>query len=387
MRTTRPRVCFIVESGTDVRLVEGLAEFADLTVIARTIAGGVEISQPARAAFRFVRGPASFAGFGASVYRFIRRERQRIDFVLVQGYGIAAAAANLAARLVGLPSAMLVCSPVEAYYRCRRGQTGFGKPFRRVELVALSLLARINARLGSRYIVLSQHLREVVRAHGNETPADLIPVYGVDTAIFKPSDRPRAEIRRRRGIPEAGSVLFFSSRVAPEKDAATVLAAMARLVTGGRDVYLLHRSGGFRRLLAEADACGLASRVIATAAVHPHEELPLDYAASDVCVQASRAEGLGYSVLEALACGVPVVATRVGGLAETVVDGVTGWTCPPGDADAMARRIAEVLDNPVEGRRRALAGRHMVEARYARERVFGDLRASIVHSVRQAERA
>ena len=114
MRTTRPRVCFIVESGTDVRLVEGLAEFADLTVIARTIAGGVEISQPARAAFRFVRGPASFAGFGASVYRFIRRERQRIDFVLVQGYGIAAAAANLAARLVGLPSAMLVCSPVEA---------------------------------------------------------------------------------------------------------------------------------------------------------------------------------------------------------------------------------------------------------------------------------
>lgn len=387
MGTARPRVCFVVESGTDVRLVEGLAEFSDLTVIARTIPGGVEISQPARAAFRLVLGPASFAGFAAHVYRFLRAERGRIDFVLAQGYGVAATAANLAARVDGMASAMLVCSPAEAYYRCRRGQAGYGKPFRRRELALLALFARINARLGSRYIVLSEHLREVIGGHRNGRRVDVIPVYGVDTKIFKPSEQPRANLRTRRGIPSAGSVLFFSSRVAPEKDAATVLGALSRLVASGRDVHLLHRSGGFRRLLADAEACGLASRVIATPAVHPHDELPLDYAASDVCVQASHAEGLGYSVLEALACGVPVVATKVGGLAETIVDGVTGWTCPPGDAAALAHRVAEVLDDPAEGRRRALAGRRMVEERFARELVFGTLRAAIVDSLRAAQRA
>jgi glycosyltransferase involved in cell wall biosynthesis len=381
MLPARPRVWFVVESGTDVRLIEGLAEFSDLTVIARTIEQGTEISQPPRARFRFIRGPMSFGAFGANVYRTVRRERRQIDFVLVQGYGAAAAAANLAARLGHLPSAMLVCSPLEIYYRCRRGTSVPGKPFRRGELAALLVLARINARLGSRYIVLSEHLRDVVRSHGYDRPIDIIPVYGVDTAVFKPCDGSRLEIRRRRGLPANGSVLFFSSRVAPEKDAATVLDAVARLAERGRDVYLLHRSGGYRRLLAEAGARGLASRVIATDAVHPHDELPLDYAASDVCVQASRAEGLGYSVLEALACAVPVVATKVGGLAETIVDGTTGWTCPAGDAPAMAARIADALDNPAEGRRRALAGRRMVEERYARERVFAHLRESIASAV------
>ena len=162
---------------------------------------------------------------------------------------------------------------------------------------------------------------------------------------------------------------------------------MKQLVEGGRDLYLLHRSGGYQRLLADAHAYGLASRVIASDAVHPHDELPLDYAASDVCVQASRAEGLGYSVLEALACGVPVVAPAVGGRAETIVDGVTGWSCAPGDAHALAHRIGEILDNPAEGRRRALAGRRMVEERYARDRVFTMLRTSIVSSMRGAEGA
>ena len=384
--TDVPRVCFVVESGTDVRLVEGLAAFSDLTVVARTIPGGVEISQPARARLDMRRGPAQFANFGAHVYRHLRRERDRIDFVLVQGYGVAALAVNVAARRFALPSAMLVCSPAEAYYACRRGQTAYGKPFRRRELMAVRLLAKINAAIGTRYIVLSQYLHGVVRGHGGRAAVDVIPVYGVDTDVFKPPARARDELRRLRGLPSASSLLFFSSRVAPEKDTATVLDALGQLAASGRDVHLLHRSGGYRRLLAEADARGLGSRVTATAAVHPHDELPLDYAASDVCVQASRAEGLGYSVIEALACGVPVVATKVGGLAETIIDGVTGWTCPPGDSAAMAARIAEVLDDAAEGRRRAMAGRRMVEERFSREHVFGLLKAAIADATRAAHR-
>jgi glycosyltransferase involved in cell wall biosynthesis len=363
-------VCFVVESGTDVRLVDGLAGFAELTVFARTIPGGREITQRPAAPVEVHLGPSSFAGFARQVFGFLRDSKRSFDAILVQGYAAAAVAANLAARTTGTPVGMLVCSPVEAYYRCRRAQSGFGKPFRRTELAALGLMARFNARVGRHYIVLSEHLGQVVSAHGGRARIDVVPVYGVDTSVFRPLLVPRAELRRARGLPVRGSVLFFSSRVAPEKDTATVLDALGRLKQSGREVFLLHRSGGYERLVADAAARGLAEQVIATTAVHPHDELPFDYAASDVCVQSSHAEGLGFSVLEALACGVPVVASGVGGLAETIVDGVTGWSCPPGSAGAMADAIGDALDRPDEARRRAAAGRQLVEQRFERRLVF-----------------
>jgi glycosyltransferase involved in cell wall biosynthesis len=366
-------VCFVVESGTDVRLVEGLAARCALTVLARQIAGGTEVSRPPSIPVTLDIGPGSRLRFAAWAGR--RLGARRFDAVLVQGYGPAALAANLAARRTGARTVMLVCSPVEAYYRCRRRDHAAGKPFRRSELLGLALMARLNARAGQRYVVLSAHLGDVVRAHGGRLPVDVIPVYGVDTERFRPVAIPRSELRRRRGLPERGAIAFFSSRVAPEKDAATLLHALRLLTREGRDLRLLHRSGGHRRFLELAAEYGVGDRVIASDAVHPHDELPLDYLASDLCVQASRAEGLGFSPLEAMACGIPVVATAVGGLAETVQDGKTGWTYAPGDVAGLARAIAAVLDDPAEGCRRALAGRAMVCARFERNLVFDRLAA------------
>jgi glycosyltransferase involved in cell wall biosynthesis len=92
-------------------------------------------------------------------------------------------------------------------------------------------------------------------------------------------------------------------------------------------------------------------------------------------VQASREEGLGFSPLEALACGIPVVAAAVGGLQNTIVEGHTGWTYPPGDAQALARAIAHVLDDSAEARRRTDQGRALVASEYDRDVVFGRLEA------------
>ena len=379
---TRPRVCFVVESGTDARLVDGLAVECAVTVVARRIGGGgVAISQPLRSDAEVHLGPSSIPAFAAHVLRFLRREGGRFDFVLGQGYGAAALAARAGARVHRLPSALLVCSPMESYYECRRGEDGFGKPYRRHEHAALRLFAASNARSGADYVVLSRYLARVVEGHGARGRIDIIPVYGVDTAVFRPLAEPRAGIRQRRGLPADGHLIVFSSRVAPEKDAQTLLEAVRLLVAQGRDVRVLHRSGGYRRFEAEAGRFGLADRVVATDAVHPHDELPLDYAASDLCVQASRDEGLGFSVLEALACGVPVVASAVGGLRETIVDGHTGWTCPPRNPDAMARAIASALDHPVESSCRAEAGRRMVAAEFERSRVFGRMLTRITETL------
>jgi glycosyltransferase involved in cell wall biosynthesis len=353
-----------------VRLVEGLAERFRLSVLARRIEGGVEISQETEAEFALKTGPSSRLRFARATFAEVWRRRAELDAVVVQGYGAAALAANVACRLAGLSSFMLVCSPVERYYLCRRLYAEPNRPFRRRELWALGALARFNAIVGSHYLVLSEHLAEVVRRHGGRRPVTVVPVYGVDTEIFSPAREPKDDARRRLGLPLDGSVIFFSSRVAPEKDTGTLLAAFRQLLDEGHDLWLLHRSGGYRAFVEEARRFGVDERVVATDAVHPHRGLADDYRASDLCVQASREEGLGFSPLEALACGVPVVAARVGGLRETIIEGETGWSYPVGDAVALARCVREALSDPAGATGRATRGRELVCTRYDRRAVF-----------------
>lgn len=377
----RLRLCFVVESGTDVRMVEGLAERTTLTVVARRIAGGREISQtPRTSQFEAVIGPARHASFAVFAGRHLLAERKRYDAVVVQGYGAAAVAANLAGRLAALPVRMLVCSPVEAYYRARQ-QPDSQRPFRRLEYVAVGLLAAFNARIGLGYVALSPYLASVVAGHGGRHPIAVIPVYGVDRSLFTPSNGSREGVRRRLGLPVNDVIAFFSSRVAPEKDAATVLHAARLLVERGVPIRVLNLSGGYRDFLALASSLGLADRVIAADAVTPFEPLASYYHASDVCVQASREEGLGFSPLEALACGVPVVASRVGGLTDTIRDGETGWTVPVGDPEAMARAIAEVLADPVEASARTARGRDLVDRHYEQALVFDRLVSHLAAAV------
>jgi glycosyltransferase involved in cell wall biosynthesis len=367
------RLRLVVESSSDVRLIEELAERFELHVVARRVSGGVEISQVPRRPVPVVTGPSGRAAFARLVAGELWRGRAVDDVVIAQGYGLAALAANVIGRLTGVPTTMLVCSPVEAYYRCRRDHPGPGPGFRRTELAALALLARLNARLGQHYVVLSDHLAGVVRSHGTRARIDVVPVYGVDTSVFQPSRDDRRAIRVRRGLALEPALIFFSSRIAPEKDAEALLIAVRSLRERGRDVVLLNRSGGWRELAAAAQRLRLADCVIATDAVHPDLQLPDDYRACDLCVQASREEGLGFSPLEALACEVPVVAAGVGGLRETVIDGRTGWSYPPGRPEALAACIAEVLDDPGEARRRAAQGRALVRERYERRLVFDRL--------------
>jgi glycosyltransferase involved in cell wall biosynthesis len=360
------RVCFVVESGTDARMLEGLASRLNLTALVRKVPGGRAVSQSTRV--RVHHGTANRIAFAFQVVRWLLTHDY--DAVLVQGSGIAALAANVACRLRPRPCWMLICSPVAEYYEARRAA---GRPCSRATLAAIRALAWANARLGRRYVVLSEYLRSVVSGYAPEPRVHVIPVYGVDASLFTPRPVHRPTLRQSRGLPATGAIVFNSSRVAPEKDTETLIAAFGELVLEGRDVYLLHRSGGHREFMAEAERAGIAARVIATDAVDPRRELPLDYLACDVCVQASRAEGLGFSVLEALACGTPVVATAVGGLKETVQDGITGWTAPPGDAAALAHALRQALDSPDEARRRVAAGAALVRERFDSRRAFDEL--------------
>jgi glycosyltransferase involved in cell wall biosynthesis len=92
------------------------------------------------------------------------------------------------------------------------------------------------------------------------------------------------------------------------------------------------------------------------------EELPRHYRASDICVVPTIAqEGLSRTSVEAMASGIPVVASRIGGLPYTVTDGLTGLLFEPGDANDLARKLATLLDDPPLRRRMGLAGRQRFE--------------------------
>jgi glycosyltransferase involved in cell wall biosynthesis len=384
LATPRLRVCYLIESGTDVRTVEGLATRFDLTLVARRMLDGVEISHPPACDFNFVLGPPARSRFALFAANFLRKQSSQFDYILVQGYGVTALVANLMSMLTTRPTAMVIVSPVEAYYRCRQKNPQPGKPYRAWELKLFEVAARVNAKIAHRYLVPSDHLGKTVQAHGGKAPIDLVPIYGVDLSLFQPRSRPQSALKQERGLPPSGQVIFFSSRIAPEKDSDTMLAALRILLDRGRDLWLLHRSGGYVAFRAEAERIGVARRLIATDAVHPHRELPADYQASDICVQASREEGLGFSPIEAMACGIPVVASAVGGLRETVIDGRTGWSYPPGDAHQLAKCIEEILDNSAEAERRSREGLRLVRDRFDHRDAFDRLEKVIEQDCRES---
>lgn len=366
----RPPLLFIVESGTDVRLVEGLSEHFDVHLLARKIEGGAEVSHQPSTPYSLAVASPKRLSFAADVCRHLLRWKNK-GAVLVQGYGLSALAANLSRQFTGIPVFMLVCSPAEAYYSCRKIQTS-GPSFKELDSKLIRLLAGLNALMGGRYIVLSRYLESVVRSHGAHH-VQRIPIYGVDTTLFSPRIDSKPTLKQRLGLPATGTLIFFSSRIAPEKDSETLLRAMHLLLSQGHNLWLLHRSGGHKQFVASAQQHGVAHRVIATDAVHPHRELPLDYQACDICVQASREEGLGFSPLEALACETPVVATAVGGLRETILDGETGWSYPVGDHEALADALLDVIGNPAEAISRARRGRQLVQQRFEKRHVFSRL--------------
>lgn len=193
--------------------------------------------------------------------------------------------------------------------------------------------------------------------------AHAVPM-GVDTALFRPL--PRSKARAAIGIEGHGRVVLSVGRIEPYKGTDVLVRALS-LLHGPRDVRLLVVGGregepGVEWLWETARSCGVSALLDWRGAV-PQHELPLYYAAADVCAAPSLHETFGLAALEAMACGKPVVASRVGGLRELVHHGETGFLCEPGAADALAEALDAMLGDPARVRR-------MGEAALSRAQLF-----------------
>jgi D-inositol-3-phosphate glycosyltransferase len=192
---------------------------------------------------------------------------------------------------------------------------------------------------------------ELVRLGAGRSKLTVVPC-GVDLELFAP-DGPRR--RRRAGMKR----ILCVGRLVQRKGIGNVIEALAELpdtellVAGGPPRDELDGDPEAHRLRAVAERCGVADRLELCGRVS-RADLPALMRSADAVVCAPWYEPFGIVPLEAMACGVPVVASAVGGMIDTVVDGVTGLHVPPRDPERLAAVLRGLLDDPD---RRAAFGR------------------------------
>ena len=218
-------------------------------------------------------------------------------------------------------------------------------------VVALRLITTVHNRFpnraraslwGDRAIAVSEDIAQWLRDECG-TPAEKIRV--IHNGIPTPDQYPavqREALRSECAVPRDTCLLCAVGRLSEQKNFTLLLAALARLQT--RSWCLLLVGEGEQRQMLERHAAelGIGDRI---RFLGRRSDVPLIMQASDLLVMSSAWEGFPYVIVEALASGLPIVATDVGGVREGVLDGVTGILTPSGDTQALARGIQALIDN------------------------------------------
>ena len=203
----------------------------------------------------------------------------------------------------------------------------------------------------------------------------------VDETIFNPNvDGSR--ITDRYGLQRTRNVLFVG-RLVPYKGVEYLLSAIEILRHEFVDIRLIIVGDGElkEKLTHQADGLGIRENVTFVGHV-PNSELPPFYASSDLTVlpSVSRLEAFGIALLEAMACGKPVIASSIPGVRDVVEDDVTGCLIPPRDAISLAGAISKIIRNKRLAERMGREARKRIEENYtwrrvthSYERVYSDL--------------
>lgn len=238
---------------------------------------------------------------------------------------------------------------------------------------------KLVCRLADRIVVNAGAIRDWLTAQGY--PGNRIAVIpnGVDLERFKAAS-PDTSLRKRLGLPEDARLVLLLARLRPGKGIEHFLRAAARLSPRFPRAYFLivgecfaNRGGEFvsdseypRKMANMAADLGIGERVRLTGLI---ADIPALMSQTAVSVLPSLSEGLSNTLLESMAAGVPVVATRVGGTPEAITSGVHGLLVPPKDDVALAEAIAAILGTPELATRLGSQARARVRQRYSMERM------------------
>lgn len=236
---------------------------------------------------------------------------------------------------------------------------------------AVATVHGLNRRTAFMY---AQHIIAISHAVGQHLVAQGMPEAritvihnGIELERYR--EAPDADaVRARLGLALGESLIGAVGRLAPEKGHSYLIEAAALLTKRDRlpvRLVIVGEGRSQQMLAATALRCGIADRVTLVGFqrdVRPYE------AALDLFCLPSLKEGLSLSALEAMALSKPVVASRVGGTPEVVVDGETGFLVEPANPEALAQALGEMLRNADRARRMGEAGRARVEALFDLDR-------------------
>jgi glycosyltransferase involved in cell wall biosynthesis len=202
----------------------------------------------------------------------------------------------------------------------------------------------------------------------------------VDTESFKPLHGDQFMMLRKEFINDDNTkIILFVGRLSPEKDIETLLYAFKKITEINKDAILIIVGTGvaeeqYKNLAKELN---IADRVKFLGYI-PNKDLPIYYNIADIYVITSIWEELSNTIMEAMACGVPVIATNVGGNPYLVKDGETGFLVPPRKPDVLAKKITYVLDRLTETKEITLKARQSLE-RYTKEIVGQSYKQVIIN--------
>lgn len=294
------------------------------------------------------RNPVRMLLAARQVARWIADERADL---LHAHLPLAGVVGRLAGRMAGVPVVYTEHNLQPRYHPLTRRANAWTWPWQRA------------------VVAVSQEVADSIAAHlGGRVPVQVVK-NGIDVARFAPVPEERAALRERLAIPADAPVVGTVAVFRAQKRLDLWLEAAARLGPATR--LLLVGDGPLRaEVEARARSLGLTGRVVFAglqAEVRPF------YGAMDLFMSSSEFEGLPLALLEAMAAGLPVVVTAVGGVPEVVEPGRQGALVPPGDPAALAREAGALLADEALRARLGAAGRERVRAAFGVERMAAEL--------------
>jgi len=292
----------------------------------------------------------------ATLGTYLWRNRYAYNVVHIHQYGWPAGIAALVSGLADIPVVLKVTST---------GAWGvLASTSRAIEKHVLRrLLRRIDV-----WVATSQRGAQEVQEFG--VPSDRVWVIpnGIDTTEYAPvCENKRMMLRRSLGL-DYQPVCLFVGRLGPEKNVTGLVTAWRSVVQKLPNSRLLIAGHGSQSSLIATMVDNLELRE--SVRLMGYIEVPLPfYQASDVFVLPSLHEGLSNTLLEAMACGLPVVGTRVSGTEDLLADGECGHLVEPGDEPALAQAIIDLLTHSKDRLRKGVEARRRIEAEYSIESV------------------
>lgn len=321
-------------------IVEGLAARGVDNLLACPAGSEMSRQQPAGARVLPMKmGGDGDIGLAFRLARLIRAERP--DLVHLHSRRGADTWGGLAAKLAGVPCVLS----------------------RRVDNPESRLAVALKYRLYDHVITISEGIRQVLLREGLAPQKVSCVRSAVDAAPYLPPVD-RAAFRAEFGLPPDALVAGVVAQLIPRKGHRYLLAALPGLLERHPDLQVLIFGQGplEAELRAEVESRHLAAAVRFTGFRH---DLPRWLGGLDMLIHPADMEGLGVSLLQASAAGVPIVTSRAGGLPEAVQDGVTGILCPPGDVAALAAAIDRLAGDAALRTRFGAAGRARILAEFS----------------------